>query len=156
MGGATIWPVPRAMDAEAHYYPRRWKRNWIFLYGGLFLTGIQINRYAALHRVSYALLLQNHHRKLTCIFFLLAIDYAHGRIHGLGKQGCSKARQVRLNGLTSRPSTIAYGKRKETCVTHYWSSYLTHKKHHEQMKQYFNIRLKDSYIYSLVKALQVK
>ena len=54
MGGATIWPVPRAMDAEAHYYPRRWKRNWIFLYGGLFLTGIQINRYATLHRVSYS------------------------------------------------------------------------------------------------------
>jgi len=25
MGGYTIWPVPRGIDAEAHYYPRRWK-----------------------------------------------------------------------------------------------------------------------------------
>ena len=145
MGGATIWPVPRAMDAEAHYYPRRWKRNWIFLYGGLFLTGIQINRYATLHRVSYTLLLLISTQTLTHrLLFLLAIDYAHGRIHGLGKQGCSKARQVRLNGLASRPSTSAYGRRKETCVTHYWSSYLTHKTHHRQMKQCFDMRLKDS------------
>ena len=145
MGGATIWPVPRAMDAEAHYYPRRWKRNWIFLYGGLFLTGIQINRYATLHRVIYTFLLLISTQTLTHhLLFLLAIDYAHGRIHGLGKQGCSKARQVRLNGLASRPSTSAYGRRKETCVTHYWSSYLTHKTHHRQMKQCFDMRLKDS------------
>lgn len=39
MGGATIWPVPRAIDLEAHHYPRRWKRNYLFLYGGLFLIG---------------------------------------------------------------------------------------------------------------------
>ena len=52
MGGATIWPVPRAIDAEAHYYPRRWKRNMLFLYGGLFLTGIQIQRYGQLCRQS--------------------------------------------------------------------------------------------------------
>jgi hypothetical protein len=37
MGGATIWPVPRAMDAEAHHYPRHWKRNLMFLYGAGFL-----------------------------------------------------------------------------------------------------------------------
>ena len=52
MGGATIWPVPRAIDAEAHYYPRRWKRNLFFLYGGMFLIGIQVQRYAQLCRVS--------------------------------------------------------------------------------------------------------
>ena len=52
MGGAAIWPVPRAIDAEAHYYPRRWKRNLFFLYGGMFLIGIQVQRYAQLCRVS--------------------------------------------------------------------------------------------------------
>ena len=52
MGGATIWPVPRALDAEAHYYPRKWKRNFLFLYGGLFLIGMQVQRYALMHRVS--------------------------------------------------------------------------------------------------------
>jgi len=52
MGGATIWPVPRAVDAEAHYYPRRWKRNVVFLYGGMFLIGIQLQRYGQLCRVS--------------------------------------------------------------------------------------------------------
>ena len=52
MGGATIWPVPRAIDAEAHYYPRAWKRNMLFLYGGMFLIGIQVQRYAQLCRVS--------------------------------------------------------------------------------------------------------
>jgi len=52
MGGATIWPVPRAIDAEAHYYPRRWKRNLFFLYGGMFLIGIQVQRYMQLCRQS--------------------------------------------------------------------------------------------------------
>ena len=52
MGGATIWPVPRALDAEAHYYPRKWKRNFLFLYGGLFLIGMQVQRFGLLHRVS--------------------------------------------------------------------------------------------------------
>ena len=52
MGGATIWPVPRALDAEAHYYPRRWKRNMAFLYGGMFLIGLQLQRYGQLCRVS--------------------------------------------------------------------------------------------------------
>ena len=37
MGGATIYPVPRAIDAEAHYYPRKWKRNAVAIYGGFFL-----------------------------------------------------------------------------------------------------------------------
>ena len=35
MAGATILSVPKAVDVEAHYYPRRWKRNLVFLYGGL-------------------------------------------------------------------------------------------------------------------------
>ena len=52
MGGATIWPVPRALDAEAHYYPRKWKRNFLFLYGGLFLIGMQVQRFGLMHRVS--------------------------------------------------------------------------------------------------------
>ena len=34
MGHATLWPVPRAMDAEAHHYPRFWKRNTAFLMMG--------------------------------------------------------------------------------------------------------------------------
>ena len=52
MGGATIWPVPRAMDAEAHYYPRMWKRNMFFLYGSMILMGFQFQRYAWMCRVS--------------------------------------------------------------------------------------------------------
>ena len=52
MGGVTIWPVPRALDAEANYYPRRWKRNFLFLYGGMFLIGMQVQRFGLLHRVS--------------------------------------------------------------------------------------------------------
>ena len=53
MGGATIWPVPRAIDAEAHYYPRHWKRNMFFLYGAAFLIGIQFQRYGLMCRVSH-------------------------------------------------------------------------------------------------------
>ena len=30
MAGATILPVPKAVDIEAHHYPRRWKRNLFF------------------------------------------------------------------------------------------------------------------------------
>ena len=52
MGGATIWPVPRAIDAEAHYYPRMWKRNMFFLYGAVFLMGFQFQRYAWMCRQS--------------------------------------------------------------------------------------------------------
>ena len=96
MGGATIWPVPRAIDAEAHYYPRKWKRNWVFLYGGLFLTGIQIQRYAHLHRVSLPTIHTTSSLTNSAAFFSLAIDDAHWRIHGLGKQGRSKACQIRL------------------------------------------------------------
>jgi hypothetical protein len=42
MGGATIWPVPRALDCEAHHYPRHWKRNLVVLYGAAFLIGFQV------------------------------------------------------------------------------------------------------------------
>ena len=52
MAGATIWPVPKAVDVEAHHYPRMWKRNLVFLYGGLFLMGFQISRYALMCKVS--------------------------------------------------------------------------------------------------------
>jgi len=45
MGGYTIWPVPRAIDAEAHYYPRNWKKNMLFLYGAAFLIGLQTQRF---------------------------------------------------------------------------------------------------------------
>ena len=78
MGGATIWPVPRALDAEAHYYPRLWKRNLIFLYGGLFLIGLQVQRYGLLCKVSSI-----NHRLILASF--IVIDDAYGRIHGLGK-----------------------------------------------------------------------
>ena len=86
MGGATIWPVPRAMDAEAHYYPRRWKRNFLFLYGGMFLVGIQVQRYASLCRVS-----THHHVQLVLRLTHgvpsppAAIDDAYWRVHGLGQ-----------------------------------------------------------------------
>ena len=91
MGGATIWPVPRALDAEANYYPKKWKRNFLFLYGGLFLTGIQIQRYGLLCRVSTKI------QKQAGSYFLsfIVIDDAHWRIHGLGKQRCTQACQVR-------------------------------------------------------------
>jgi hypothetical protein len=50
MGGATIWPVPRAIDAEAHYYPRRWKANFLFLYSAAFLISFQVQRYGHMCR----------------------------------------------------------------------------------------------------------
>jgi len=50
MGGATIWPVPRGIDAEAHYYPRRWKRNFLFLYSAAFLISFQVQRYGHMCR----------------------------------------------------------------------------------------------------------
>ena len=52
MAGATILPVPKAVDIEAHHYPRRWKRNMFFLYGGMFLMAFQISRFAHMCRVS--------------------------------------------------------------------------------------------------------
>ena len=51
MAGATIWPVPKAVDLEAFHYPRKWKRNLFFLYGGLFLIGFQISRFAHMCKV---------------------------------------------------------------------------------------------------------
>ena len=83
MGGATIWPVPRAIDAEAHYYPRRWKRNLFFLYGGMFLIGIQVQRYGLLCRVS--ILLERGLEMLKFIFFSTAINDENRRVHGLGQ-----------------------------------------------------------------------
>ena len=104
MGGATIWPVPRAMDAEAHYYPRRWKRNWIFLYGGLFLTGIQINRYAALHRVSYALSLQNKSSKTN----LLRLSFSN-RLCARANTWIGEARMLQsASGSTERVDLAAF------------------------------------------------
>jgi len=50
MGGATIWPVPRAVDFEAHHYPRRWKANFLFLYAAGFLISFQIQRYGHMCR----------------------------------------------------------------------------------------------------------
>ena len=112
MGGATIWPVPRAIDAEAHYYPRKWKRNYLFLYGGMFLTGIQIQRYCHLHRVStpnnhkmnnkrfklllFPLPLSSDLLTFDMMLLFIAINDAHRRIHGLGKQRCPETHQVRL------------------------------------------------------------
>ena len=78
MGGATIWPVPRALDAEAHQYPRKWKRNMLFLYGGAFLIGLQFNRYALMCRVSLE------HEFVTYLVYLAIHDESR-RIHGLGK-----------------------------------------------------------------------
>ena len=55
MGGATILPIPKALDLEAHHYPRFWKRNLFFLYSGLFLIGFQVSRYAHMCTVSISL-----------------------------------------------------------------------------------------------------
>jgi hypothetical protein len=52
MGHATLWPVPRAIDAEAHHYPRHWKRNLFILYSGALLMGLQVQRYGWICRVS--------------------------------------------------------------------------------------------------------
>ena len=51
MGGHTILPVPKVLDLEAHHYPRQWKRNMFFLYGGVFLISLQFQRYGLLCRV---------------------------------------------------------------------------------------------------------
>lgn len=53
MAGATIVPVPKSVDLEAYHYPRRWKRNMFFLYGGLALMAFQISRYAHMCKVSH-------------------------------------------------------------------------------------------------------
>ena len=74
MGHATLWPVPRAIDAEAHHYPRHWKRNMFFLYGSAFLMVLQVNRYAWICRVSE-----------PCLSPLFkAIIHEERRVHGLG------------------------------------------------------------------------
>lgn len=46
MGGAPMWPVPRAIDAEAHHYPRRWFRNSIIINASVLLLSLQVGRYA--------------------------------------------------------------------------------------------------------------
>ena len=73
MGHATLWPVPRAIDAEAHHYPRHWKRNMFFLYGSALMMVLQVNRYAWICRVSII----NH-------LSLIAIIDEKWRVHGLG------------------------------------------------------------------------
>jgi len=50
MGGATIWPVPKAIDLEAYMYPRKWRRNLRFYYGSMFLVWFQIHRFLSLHK----------------------------------------------------------------------------------------------------------
>ena len=78
MGHATLWPVPRAIDAEAHHYPRHWKRNMFFLYGSAFLMVLQVNRYAWICRVSI----------LLYPLFLIAIIHEEWRVYGLGIPRC--------------------------------------------------------------------
>ena len=86
MGGATIWPVPRAIDAEAHYYPRHWKRNMFFLYGAAFLIGIQFQRYGLMCRVSgYQQVAFDNLATVS----VAKIDVSR-RIHGLGQPPCSE------------------------------------------------------------------
>jgi len=68
MGHATLWPVPRAIDAEAHHYPRFWKRNLMFLYGSGLLMLFQINRYGWICRVSSFIIL------VTFFMFLAIIN----------------------------------------------------------------------------------
>ena len=90
MGGATIWPVPRAVDAEAHYYPRKWKRNMLFLYGGALLIGLQVQRYAAAHRVSNPYIIR--------LGFILT--------HAVLFLACSNQRCVQENTWTGEARTL--------------------------------------------------
>ncbi len=73
MGGATIWPVPKAIDLEAYHYPKQWKRNMFFLYSGLFVIGFQISRYALLCKVGISLLL--YFQKLHFCYFIRSVNY---------------------------------------------------------------------------------
>jgi len=52
MGRVTFWPIPRAVDVEAHHYPKMWKRNMFFLYSGAFLIAFQVQRYGHMCRQS--------------------------------------------------------------------------------------------------------
>lgn len=48
--GAPMWPIPRALDLEAHHYPRKWFRNMWILQGSLLLFGFQLSRYSMMLR----------------------------------------------------------------------------------------------------------
>ena len=52
MGGATLWPIPRSIDVEAHHYPRNWKRNLLIFHMSALLMLLQVNRYSFLGRQS--------------------------------------------------------------------------------------------------------
>lgn len=104
MAGATIIPVPRAVDMEAHHYPRRWKRNMFFLYGGLALMAFQISRFALMCRVSSSFLSFVHfidiwrtYKFMFINIYLIAINNQDWRVHGLVKQARSQESQI-LNG----------------------------------------------------------
>ena len=44
--GAPIWLVPKQHDFDAYMYPKKWKRNALFLCSGTVLVAIQFYRYA--------------------------------------------------------------------------------------------------------------
>jgi hypothetical protein len=52
MGGATFYPVPKAIDMEMYTYPRMWKRNMLFLWSSLLLAGFQFSRFSLMVRQS--------------------------------------------------------------------------------------------------------
>ena len=85
MGRVTFWPIPRAIDVEAHHYPRHWKRNMFFLYSGAFLIAFQVQRYGHMCRVSYP--------SFYNVYFI-AIYHACWRVHGLGKSQRPQESQV--------------------------------------------------------------
>ena len=89
MGHATLWPVPRAIDAEAHHYPRHWKRNFFFLYSGAFLMFLQLNRYGLICRVSQPILIFH-----LYLYLSIAIIHEERRIYGLGQLRCTKESQI--------------------------------------------------------------
>lgn len=106
MAGATFLPIPKAIDLEAHHYPRHWKRNLFFLYGGAMLVLFQFQRYTHLCRVSIKciwskLTLEIFLRKMWFDFSLillrlifLATLIVVRRVHGLVKPQRSQESQI--------------------------------------------------------------
>jgi hypothetical protein len=50
MGGGPIIKVPKAVDIEAHQYPRQWKKGMYMCWGAMALLGFQLSRYSLMHK----------------------------------------------------------------------------------------------------------
>ena len=105
MGGATIWPIPKAVDLEAFHYPRMWKRNFFFLYSGLLLMTFQLSRFAHMCRVSsnlsfnYLFIFYSGKFVIPNQSLFVAIDPEDWRVHGLGQPPGSQESQILITML---------------------------------------------------------